>query len=160
MEKIEKIDFFFARVCNDRMKAMTTGLPGGQGGADLKQQFRDLLRASGWSQAEAARQLAMTPSALSQIVRRNSPVRPSPVTLRLFRLLLWREKPEVLRQPAPRNAPHASEAWEHDVVRDLRAIPPKARHSFLRQLRALIAAAQKKGGRAIASPVQGSRGGA
>ncbi|MGD0410871.1 MAG: helix-turn-helix domain-containing protein [Verrucomicrobiota bacterium] len=124
---------------------MKTGIPGGTDQADLKQEFRDLLRASGWSQAEAARQLAMTPSALSQIVRRNSPVRPSPVTLRLFRLLLWREKPEALREAARRKAPPASEPWEQEAVRALRAVPPKARPSVLRRLRALVASAKKNG---------------
>ncbi|MGA3180375.1 MAG: helix-turn-helix transcriptional regulator [Verrucomicrobiota bacterium] len=111
--------------------------------AGLKEQFRELLRASGWSQAEAARQLAMTPSALSQIVRRNSPVRPSPVTLRLFRLLLLREKPEglrVLARPAP---PPAEEPWAGDLLQALRKIPPKTRQSILGTLRALLAAAQK-----------------
>jgi transcriptional regulator with XRE-family HTH domain len=122
---------------------MTTGIPIEPGAADLKQEFRDLLRASGWSQAEAARQLAMTSSALSQIVRRNSPVRPSPVTLRLFQLLLWREKPEVMRALARRNAPPASEPWERAVIQDLRGFPPKTRQSILRNLRALILAAKR-----------------
>jgi transcriptional regulator with XRE-family HTH domain len=124
---------------------MTNVPPNGAGEADLKQEFRDLLRASGWSQAEAARQLAMTPSALSQIVRQNSPVRPSPVTLRLFQLLLWREKPEVLREVARRKALAVSEPWEQEVIRDLRGVPPKTRQGILRQLRGLIAAARRKG---------------
>ena len=124
---------------------MKTGILNGTDPGDLKQEFRDLLRASGWSQAEAARQLAMTPSALSQIVRRNSPVRPSPVTLRLFRLLLWREKPEALREAARRKAAPASEPWEQEMARVLRAVPPKARPSILRRLRVLVAAAKKNG---------------
>jgi transcriptional regulator with XRE-family HTH domain len=126
------------------MKAMKTGVANGMEGADLKQEFRDLLRAAGWSQAEAARQLAMTPSALSQIVRQNSPVRPSPVTLRLFQLLLWREKPEVLREVTRRKALSAAEPWEQEIIGDLRGVPPKARQSILRQLKRLIEAARRK----------------
>ncbi|MGA2540993.1 MAG: hypothetical protein ABSG78_05460 [Verrucomicrobiota bacterium] len=122
---------------------MKTSLANGMEGADLKQEFRDLLRASGWSQAEAARQLAMTPSALSQIVRQNSPVRPSPVTLRLFQLLLWREKPEALREMASRKALSAAEPWEQEVIRDLRGVPPKARQTILRQLKRLIEAVRR-----------------
>ncbi len=122
---------------------MKSSLAKGVEGADLKQEFRDLLQASGWSQAEAARQLAMTPSALSQIVRPNSPVRPSPVTLRLFQLLLWREKPQALREVARRKALSAAAPWEQDLLRDLRGVPPKARQSILRQMRGLIAAAKK-----------------
>jgi len=115
------------------------------GPPDLKKEFRELLSASGWSQAEAARQLAMSPSALSQIVRRNSPVRPSPVTLRLFQLLLWREKPEALRGLAAGALPSGAEPWEQDVVQALRKIPPKARGGVLRRIFALIEAAQETG---------------
>ena len=111
--------------------------------ADRKQEFRDLLRASGWSQAEAARQLAMTPSALSQIVRRNSPVRPSPVTLRLFRLLLLREKPAALWDLPRRQTPPAEEAWAREVILALRKIPSKTRWSILRRLHDAITRAQK-----------------
>jgi transcriptional regulator with XRE-family HTH domain len=123
---------------------MKTGIDNGMDGADLKQEFRDLLRVSGWSQAEAARQLAMTPSALSQIVRENSPVRPSPVTLRLFQLLLWREKPEVMREAARPKAPSAAEPWEQEVVRELRGVPPVTRQAILRRLKRLIEAARSR----------------
>lgn len=69
----------------------------------LKKEFKGLLEKSGWSQAEAARQLGMTPSALSQIVRANSPVKPSPVTLRLFKLLLEHSSPEKAGKILQRN---------------------------------------------------------
>jgi transcriptional regulator with XRE-family HTH domain len=123
---------------------MKNGIDHGTDGSDLKQEFRDLLRASGWSQAEAARQLAMTPSALSQIVRENSPVRPSPVTLRLFQLLLWREKPEVMREVARPKARSAAEPWEQEVVRELRGVPPMTRQAILRRLKRLIEATRSR----------------
>jgi len=81
---------------------------------DLKEEFRALLRASGWSQAEAARQLCMTPSALSQIVRENSPVKPSQVTLRLFKLLLLKENPDVLSAISDSSSEH-SRKWEAEL---------------------------------------------
>jgi len=126
---------------------------------DLKQEFRDLLQASGWSQAEAARQLAMTPSALSQIVRENSPVRPSLVTLRLFGLLLWRKKPSEARRMARGQEEMRAEKWEQDLIRALRRIPPKTRRPILSVLSAMIEAARSKGvgGKKLRRP--GRRGG-
>lgn len=119
-------------------------------GTDLKQEFRDLLKVSGWSQAEAARQLAMTPSALSQIVRRNSPVRPSPVTLRLFGLLVWDGKPGVIRRGRTRPPRMRPEKWERDLIRALRRIPPNTRKAILTVLNAMIEAARSKGARGLA----------
>lgn len=113
-------------------------------GLELKQEFRELLKASGWSQAEAARQLAMTPSALSQIVRENSPVRPSPVTLRLFGLLLRWKKPEELRRTARSRFPWRAEKWEEDLIRALRRVPSATRRPILSVVHALIEAARSK----------------
>lgn len=53
-----------------------------------------LLEASGWSQAEAARQLGMTRGGVNQIVSgRNEP---SAQTVRLFKMILAGEKPEAV----------------------------------------------------------------
>ena len=112
--------------------------------ADPKQEFRDLLHKSGWTQAEAARQLKMTPSGLSQIVRPNSPVRPSPVTLQLFRLLLLREAPHANGPGPARTDSESTATWEHDLIRELRGIPAKSRQPILRALLAMIAAAKNK----------------
>ncbi len=107
---------------------------------DPKQEFRELLQASGWSQAEASRQLGMTPSALSQIVRSNSPVRPSAVTLRLFKLLLLKEKPETLKARRTHRMAFP-EKWERDLVEELREVPPMIREPLVRSFRALMRAA-------------------
>jgi transcriptional regulator with XRE-family HTH domain len=104
---------------------------------DTKQEFRELLAESGWSQAEASRQLGMTPSALSQIVRDNSPVRPSAVTLRLFRLLLLRENPNSA-QAKKTHRMAFPEQWERDLVEELRQIPPMVREPLVRGFRALV----------------------
>jgi transcriptional regulator with XRE-family HTH domain len=81
-----------------------------------KQQFRELLAKSGWTQAEAARQLHITPGALSQIVRENSTVKPSPVTLHLFRLLL-RES--------------MSDRYENQLLCAIRSVPQKDRQQVI-----------------------------
>ncbi|MDB6059479.1 MAG: hypothetical protein JWO95_3323 [Verrucomicrobiales bacterium] len=104
---------------------------------DTKQEFRELLAESKWSQAEASRQLGMTPSALSQIVRDNSPVRPSAVTLRLFKLLLLRENPDsATARKTHRMA--FPEQWERDLVEELREVPPMVREPLVRGFRALV----------------------
>jgi hypothetical protein len=59
----------------------------------LKQEFSDLMKVIGWTQAEAARQLAMTSGAVNQLVNPNSPVRPSQTTLRLFKLIVAAQRP-------------------------------------------------------------------
>jgi transcriptional regulator with XRE-family HTH domain len=125
---------------------------------DLKQEFRDLLQASGWSQAEAARQLAMTPSALSQIVRENSPVRPSPVTLRLFGLLLLGKKAGD-QGLARRQRKTRAKKWEQDLIRALRRIPPNTRRPILGVLYAMIEAARSKAAGAKETRPAGRRGG-
>ena len=62
----------------------------------LKQEFLDLMKVIGWTQAEAARQLAMTSGAVNQLVNPNSPVRPSQTTLRLFKLIVAAQRPEAI----------------------------------------------------------------
>ena len=62
----------------------------------LKQEFLDLMKVIGWTQAEAARQLAMTSGAVNQLVNVNSPVRPSQTTLRLFKLIVAAQRPEAI----------------------------------------------------------------
>ncbi len=99
---------------------------------DTKEEFRQLLKASGWSQAEASRQLRMTPSALSQIVRRNSPVHPSAVSLRLFKLLVWHEKPDALQASIMHEDMPGLSQTERQMIRKLRQHSPKEQRKFLR----------------------------
>jgi transcriptional regulator with XRE-family HTH domain len=129
-------------------------------GSEPKQEFRELLKASGWSQAEAARQLAMTPSALSQIVRENSPVRPSPVTLRLFALLLRWKKPEAPRRTMRQRVARRGEQWEDDLIRALRRVPSNTRGPILNVVHTLIDAARSKAaGRKKCRRIRSRRGG-
>ena len=127
------------------------------GQVDPKQEFRELLAESGWTQAEASRQLGMTPSALSQIVRDNSPVRPSAVTMRLFRLLLIREKPD---SPQVRKTHRLAfpEQWERDLVEELRTIPGAVREPLLKAFRGLLRAAASQAPKAAKSAKPAKRG--
>ena len=53
---------------------------------EAKQEFKELLKQSGWNQAEAARRLELTPASISRYMSEQD--EPSKQTLRLFRLLL------------------------------------------------------------------------
>ncbi len=52
----------------------------------LNQEFARLLAASGWSQAQAARELSLTPAVVSRYL--SGETRPSLTVVRLFKLLL------------------------------------------------------------------------
>ena len=62
--------------------------------ASFRQEFLDLAKASGWSQAEIARRLRVQPGTVSGIVAVGK--EPSEQLVMLFRLTLLTEKPEVL----------------------------------------------------------------
>lgn len=106
---------------------------------DLKQEFRELLNAAKWSQAEAARQLAMTPGAVSQITRENSPVKPSRGTLRLFHLLVHSASSGTHGVNSP-GALVLREKWEVELISSLREVAPAARAPLLKAFGMLIAA--------------------
>jgi hypothetical protein len=53
-----------------------------------EQEFRNMLEASGLVPGRGRPAVGDDPSALNQIVRENSPVKPSAVTLRFLKLLL------------------------------------------------------------------------
>jgi len=93
----------------------------------LKKEFVDLLKAVGWTQAEAARQLAMTSGAVNQIVNPNSPVRPSGTTLRLFKLMVASARPEAINSRTlelKETAPPPPTEGERKLVQALRAMNP------------------------------------
>ncbi len=89
----------------------------------LSKEFLALLQTSGWTKAEAARRLEVTPSLISQYA--NGVTRPSPQMVRLFKLVLVSDRPAA-RNPAPAgNAPgdatelqlvaaQLREIYEHD----------------------------------------------
>ena len=101
----------------------------------LKQEFLDLMKVIGWTQAEAARQLAMTSGAVNQLVNPNSPVRPSQTTLRLFKLIVAAQRPEAINSKTLELKADPNQAMslpERRLIEALRKIPnsdlPRAYH--------------------------------
>ena len=93
----------------------------------LKQEFLDLMKVIGWTQAEAARQLAMTSGAVNQLVNPNSPVRPSQTTLRLFKLIVASLRPEAINAKTlelKADPETALSLPERKLLDALRKIPP------------------------------------
>src|SRR5262249_12459957 len=80
-------------------------------------EFIRLLKDSGWSQAQAARALEMTPGAVSQICHRKT--RPRGSTLGLLRKVVARHQP-----PAPPQSELPLEPWERRMIANLRRLPP------------------------------------
>lgn len=107
---------------------------------DPKQRFRDLLAAAGWSQAEAARLLNMTPSGVSQIVRHNSTVKPSPTALRFLEVLVeLKNTGKFLNAASGRRARGAhTKKWETDLLAHLHQVVPAVRNELSKAIIALI----------------------
>ena len=104
-----------------------------------KQEFRELVMLTGWNQARVARELCMTPSAVSQVFRTNSKVKPSATTLCLLRLLLGiKANGESHCVQAPNS--RLVEGWETNLIGRLRSIPKKRRQRLLRIFAAIIVA--------------------
>lgn len=95
---------------------------------DLTAEFMALLRSSGWSKAEAARQLDVTPSLISQYA--GGVTRPSPQMLRLFKLVLLTENPSALQAAGSsgiKYPEHKNEFGEmNDQLIELKRADPKA----------------------------------
>jgi transcriptional regulator with XRE-family HTH domain len=100
-------------------------------------EFARLLAAAGWSQAEAARRLQITPGAVSQFC--NGKTQPRPTTLNLLKLILARENPKVL-------ALHESQGWrslahwEKDLLTELRQLAETDRQRLLPIFKQMIKA--------------------
>ncbi len=106
------------------------------------QQFNALVKSSGWSQAEVARQLKVTPGAVSQF--RSGKIRPRGLTLRMFKIVLGKDNPAVLKAYENTNAV-VLDSWEHELVKALRSLPEKHRQQLLKPLKELIGALQLAG---------------
>jgi transcriptional regulator with XRE-family HTH domain len=94
--------------------------------------FIALLKVSGWSQAEAARRLEITPGAVSQICHGRT--RPGTRTLRLFEIILGRRKSQALQ---PSENPSFSKD-ELELVGIFRKFSENKRQRFLTIIRAFV----------------------
>ncbi len=101
------------------------------------QQFARLIAAAGWSQAEVARRLQITAGAVSQIC--SGKTQPRASTLNLLKLLLAREKPEALALQE-RAGMDELEAWESDLLEELRKLPEAQRRFLVQMVKQMVKA--------------------
>ena len=106
-------------------------------------EFMQLLEASGWSQAEAARRLHLAPSNISQY--KSNTNRPSRQVLELFKLLLLSENSSALKA----NASKATESVRllDSEERELAKLPPDEREEVIKLVRDVLSIASKARGK-------------
>jgi len=104
------------------------------------EEFIGLARAAGWSQAEVARRLHLTPGAISQIF--NGVTRPHPATLNLLKLLA-RGKPDALKA-YDRAQVGGLAPWESRLLESLRRLPRASREALLVAFQEMIRAVQAR----------------
>jgi transcriptional regulator with XRE-family HTH domain len=96
-------------------------------------EFIAMVKLSGWSQAEVARQLHLTPGAVSQMF--HGKTRPGPRTLQLFKMLLSkRDRSEFKRLERMT----VLEPLEWEVVACMRRLHQAQRERFFEALKLLV----------------------
>jgi hypothetical protein len=108
----------------------------------LKKEFIELYRTSGWTQAEAARQLELTRGGVNGII--TGPTVPSLATVKLFRLIL-ESPPGVLRKTGQTG--REVEDWAEPLLSELRRFDDTTRERLVAALRDILRATSDKGGR-------------
>lgn len=98
-------------------------------------EFLALVKASGWTQAEVARQLHITPGAVSQMC--SGKILPKAGTLNLFKLILAKINPEALRA-YENSLPKSEDPWKREIVEALERLPESARRRILEPITAMI----------------------
>jgi transcriptional regulator with XRE-family HTH domain len=88
-----------------------------------------------WSQAEVARQLRLTPGAVSQIY--HGKTRPHPRTLQLFKLLLTKRSDASFKRF---EKALGVDARERQVIEWMRRVPGAQSHRFFEALKLLMKA--------------------
>ena len=94
-----------------------------------------LMELAGLSQAETARLLGITPSAVSQIC--SGDTRPRPSTFNLLKLQVGHRNPKVLDLFDKLKRP-AVGAWEARALELVRSVPPAYRDWFLETVRGML----------------------
>jgi transcriptional regulator with XRE-family HTH domain len=120
----------------------------------LKSEFRRLIEIMGWTQTEAARKLGKTPAAINHLVNPNHPNKPTETTLRLFKLLIARERPELMNartfelKGAGRSGDLAPlSAKERELIGRLRLLPREEQEKVYAVVRPLLESVPKASGR-------------
>jgi transcriptional regulator with XRE-family HTH domain len=98
-------------------------------------QFIAMVKLSGWSQAEVARQLGLTPGAVSQMF--HGKTRPGPRTLHLFKMILTKQDHAAFKrfEKMPMLEPRE---WE--VIEYMRRLHQAQRERFFEALKLLVKA--------------------
>lgn len=113
----------------------------------LKQEFIELFEASGWSQAEVARQLDLTRSGVNQIV--TGTAKPSQTLVRLFRLVLAKsgidtESKVKYPEHQPNHDTMNDNATEiDDLVASIKAQPKSKQPELIETLKRVVKLAGK-----------------
>jgi transcriptional regulator with XRE-family HTH domain len=107
----------------------------------LKAEFLQLFEASGWTQAEVARQLELTRGGVNGIITGRTV--PSNATLKLFKLILLSEKPDAVNAARPASVQHAEESWLRELLEQMRRVAPAHRDRLINALKAVAAAFPK-----------------
>lgn len=103
----------------------------------LNREFIRLVAASGWNQQEVARQLDLTPGAVSHII--NGRNNPSPTVVRLLKLIVESTPASGHRKPPTRDQ-QILEVWELRLLKKLRKLRRDRRERVLGALDAMITA--------------------
>ena len=98
-------------------------------------EFIALARLSGWTQAEVARQLDLTPGAVSQIL--HGKTRPRPRTLQLFKMILTKRDPVALKRLEINSG---LEPHEWEVIEWMRRLHHAQCERFFEALKLLVKA--------------------
>jgi transcriptional regulator with XRE-family HTH domain len=115
----------------------------------LKAEFKRLIEIMGWSQTEAAKRLGKTPSAINHLVNPDHSNKPTETTIRLLKLIIARERPELfnartfeLKESAKMEYSQLNPK-ERDLIRGLRSLSPQEQEKIYAVIATLLKNAQK-----------------
>jgi len=103
----------------------------------LSKEFVRMVKQSGWTQREVARQLELTEGAVSHIMTGRN--RPSPTVVRLFRLVLESEEGGTVVKDGA-GLTRKAEPWEEGLLEKFRALNPGQRGRVLTAVEAMVSA--------------------
>ena len=108
----------------------------------LKQEFLELFESSAWTQAEVARQLELTRGGVNGIITGRTV--PSNATVKLFKLILLSQQPEVISAAArPASVQFAEESWVRELMEEMRRVAPAHRPRLMSALKGVATAFPK-----------------
>jgi DNA-binding XRE family transcriptional regulator len=108
----------------------------------LKKEFIEYYKRSGWTQAEAARQLELTRGGVNGII--TGPTVPSLATVKLFKLLLESQAPTSTKT---KEGPPTKEDWAEELLTELRKLDEPSRARLVPAIRELLRIYGEKGGK-------------